>query len=139
LDPNARSGTLNINGQAYSIIQNGVVCSYRISPTNRTHGAGANANFFTMNVSNPCPWSVVNTNPWITITSPTNGVGSNIINYTISANNASTSRSGSVVIGGAVSTLTQNGIPCFYALSPTNRTHGYCAATNSFTVTTANG
>ena len=132
LNPSARSGVLNIGGVAYSLIQDGVTCSYKISPTNRVHGSGATNNYWTMTVSNPCSWSVVNTNPWITILSGTNGVGSNLISYALSANIGSSSdRVGAVVIGGQVAFITQHSLGCNYKLSPTNRNHGFSGNTSA--------
>ena len=137
LNPSARSGALVIGGEVYSVIQDGVTCTYKIAPTNRVHGYAATNNSWSITVSNPCPWSVVNTNPWITILSATNGAGTGVVNYAVSANNASPDdRLGYVVIGGQLSLITQHGVGCGYSLSPISRSHGFGATSNGFTVTT---
>ncbi len=134
-NPLSRLGNLTVAGQLYTITQEGVNCNYRLSPTNRTHGPGVNTNTLTMNVPSPCAWSVVNTNPWITILAGSNGVGSNIITYAIAANGSPEPRVGSITVDGAVSVITQNGVVCSYSLSPSGRNHGYAATNASIAVT----
>ena len=138
LSPSARSGVLTIAGLNYSVVQDGVTCSYKISPTNRVHGYAATTNIWSVTVSNPCPWSVVNTNSWITILSGASGVGTGTVSYALSVNNVSANdRVGTVVIGGQLSQITQHGIGCGYKLSPTNRSHGFGSATGMVSITAA--
>jgi uncharacterized membrane protein YqjE len=139
LDPNPRSGNLVIAGQSFSVVQNGVVCSYRLSPTNRTHGSGIATNTLSVIVSNPCPWSVVNTNPWLTILAGGSGAGNGTVTYSVAQNTSSVSRVGTVVVNGATTVITQNGVPCGYSLTPGQRAHGYGAASNTFAVSTTAG
>lgn len=139
LNPLARVGNLVVAGQMVEVTQNGVACSYRLSPTNRTHGAGSNMNTLTVTVSNPCPWQVVNTNSWITIVSGASGAGPGIITYSIAANTGPLSRSGTITVDGAATVISQNGVACTLSLTPSQRTHGYGAASNSFTVNTGDG
>jgi hypothetical protein len=139
VSPLARSGNLTVAGQLYAIIQDGVVCNYRLSPTNRTHGPGTNGNTLTLNVPSPCAWFVVNTNSWITILSGSNGIGSNIISYVIAANPSTEPRTGAITVDGAVTLITQNGVVCGYSLSPSGRSHGHSATNASLSVTTPAG
>lgn len=136
LSPSARSGVLTVAGLNYSVVQDGVTCSYKISPTNRVHGYAATTNSWSVTVSNPCPWSVVNTNPWITILSAASGVGNGTVSYALSANTVSANdRVGTVVIGGQLSQIIQHGIGCGYKLSPTNRSHGFGSTTGMVSIT----
>src|SRR5205814_2367822 len=94
----ARSGTLRIAGQGFTISQSGNAvtgsCTFAISPTNRTHGyAGASASV-TVTTQIGCAWSVVNTNPWVVITHGTNGSGSGTVSYLISSNSTPDMRRG---------------------------------------------
>ncbi len=135
LDLNARSANITIAGRTFAVVQNGVTCNYKLSPTNRTHGYAATTNFLTMNVSNPCPWAVTTTNPWISILSETNGIGSNTVTYALGANNLSPfDRIGAIFVDGTFCVITQHGIPCAWTLVPTKVTHGYGATSNSFAV-----
>ena len=138
LNPNARIGTLLIAGLPYTITQDGVACAWRLSPTNRSHGPGANANTLTMIVSNPCPWSVTTTNNWLTILSGSNGIGSNIISYAVAANPSTLERIGSIFGEGSTCVITQRGVICTFSLSPGGRSHGF-SATNATIALTAPG
>jgi hypothetical protein len=53
-----------------------------------------------------CPWTARNTNAWITITSPTNGIGSGAVSYQLAAN-AGAPRTGTLLIGGKTLTVRQ--------------------------------
>src|SRR5439155_10176971 len=114
-------------------------CTYSISPTNRVHGYGATTNSVSLTTASGCAWTVVNTNDWITILSPTNGLGSVSVSYAVDANLSVNWRTGVVMIADQFLTLSQQPTPCIYSISPTNRVHGYGATTNSVSVTTAAG
>src|SRR6185436_12038824 len=114
-----------------TVNQAGATCLYSLSPTSRSHGAGAATNSVSLTVSNGCPWSVGNTNDWIIITSSTAGFGNATINYIIPANPGINERTGLVAIADQTLTIIQHGAACDISISPTNRTHGFSAATNS--------
>src|SRR5436309_8968152 len=114
-------------------------CTYSISPTNRVHGYGATTNSVSVTTISGCAWTVANTNNWITILSPTNGLGPGSVSYAVDANLSVNWRTGVVMIADQFLTLSQQPTPCTYSISPTNRVHGYGAATNSVSLTTASG
>ncbi len=134
LSPNTRTGTVMIAGLPYTITQDGVVCSYRLSPTNRFHGFGSTSNFVTMIVSNPCPWSVATTNSWITLVTATNGAGTKDVGYLIAANPTTQERIGRIFGQGSTCVITQRGVTCSYSLSPSGRTHVSSPTNASFNV-----
>src|SRR2546425_6149256 len=84
-------------------------CTYSISPTNRVHGYGATTNSVSVTTGSGCSWTLVNTNNWITITSPTSGLGSAIVNYTVASNLSPTDRAGVVMIADQTFSLSQRG------------------------------
>jgi hypothetical protein len=139
----ARTGRVTVTGPSnaasFTISQDGVfiACPYRLSPTSRTHGSSAASNSVSLTVSNTCDWDLLNTNTWITILSPTNGTGPATISYLVASNLTVNERTGLVLIADQVFTLVQHGISCDYSLSPSNRTHGFSAATNSITLNVA--
>ncbi len=137
--PNDRSGTVVIGGETFVLIQTGAPCTYTLTPTSRNHGYGASAGTIGLNTLSGCSWTIVNTNSWISITTSPNGQGSTTVNYTVVANPGLNDRIGVVTIGGAPFTLTQAGVPCTYALTPTTRTHGYGAAVDSVSLATLDG
>src|SRR6266568_1622283 len=115
--PLARTGVVVIAQQIFTVQQQGVACTYSVSPTSRTHGYGAASNSVSVTTSSGCPWTVVNTNTWITITSPTSGAGDGTVSYEVAANPSMNDRTGAVLIGGESFTVTQRGIPCTYSIS----------------------
>src|SRR6266542_4135999 len=135
----ARTGVVVIAQQFFTVQQQGVPCTYSISPTSRVHGYGAASNTVSVTTSSGCTWTVINTNGWITITSATSGAGDGTVSYTVAANPTMNDRTGVVLIGGESVTLTQRGIPCTYSISPNDRIHGDGAASNSVSVTTTSG
>src|SRR5438128_10923273 len=75
-NPVDRTGVVAIADQTITILQRAVVCAYDISPTNRVHGFAGATNSVSLTTISGCSWTVVNTNDWISIASPTNGLGS---------------------------------------------------------------
>src|SRR3989442_8040387 len=112
-------------------------CTYSISPTNRVHGYGATNNSVSVTTASGCAWTVVDTNSWITILSPTNGLGPGSVSYAVDANFSVNWRTGVVLIADQFLTLSQQPTPCTYSISPTNRVHGYGATNNSVSLSTA--
>jgi hypothetical protein len=128
-----------IADQFLTLSQQPTPCIYSISPTNRVHGYGVTTNSVSLTTASGCDWTVVNTNSWITILPPANGLGSGTVIYAVDANFSVNGRTGVVMIADQFLTLSQQPTPCTYIISPTNRVHGYGAATNSVSVTTASG
>jgi len=130
-----RSGTVTIAGQTFTVNQGAFVCDYAITPANRAHGPGAETNSISLTTSNQCPWTIENTNSWITILSPLSGTGSATVDYRVTANPNIIPRTGTVAIAGQTLTLVQDPLVCTYALTPVSRNHAFTAVTNSFSVT----
>ncbi len=140
LTGSARSGVVVIGNRNFTVTQNGVTCTYKLSPAQRGHGPSAVVDTLKITVSNPCPWSVINTNPWITILTNASGAGSNIITYAVDANTLSPfERIGVLVVANQSCIITQRGITCSYSISPNSRAHGFGIASNFFSITTTNG
>lgn len=78
-------------------------------------------------VSHPeCTWTAVSTVSWITISSPSSGTstGSGTVTYSVSANTTGALRTGTILIGGVVFTVTQGANPvCTVAANPTTTTN----------------
>ena len=134
-----RTATLLVAGQIFSVTQQAVVCHYTLPVSNQTHTASPTTGNFTVDVATPCPWTVDNTNSWITILSGSNGIGSGTVTYALTTNSISLDRIGTLTVAGRIFTLTQQGIACTYSISPTKRTHGAGTASNFFTINSATG
>ena len=132
-----RTGVVFIAGQPFTVSQSPgiIICAYSISPSNRVHGFGATTGTVSVITQPGCAWSVVNTNPWISISSVPDGVGNGSVTYTLAANSSNAVRSGYVQIGDKNLFVTQSGVGCTISISPGSRTHGSASASNSIAVT----
>jgi hypothetical protein len=124
-----RSGNIRIADQLFLITQSGTNppsgCTNSISPTGRTHDSAAVADIISVTTQEGCPWSVFNTNTWVTILSTVSNSGGGQVVYSISSNTTSVARSGNILIGGQLFSISQSGTPCTYFMSPTIRAHSY--------------
>jgi len=131
-----RAGVVMIADQVLTLVQRGAPCTYGISPTNRTHGFNGATNFIALATLDGCPWTVSNTNDWISIVE-TNGVGATNIDYVVAANPFAHWRTGLVVIADQLLTINQHPAPCVFAFDPTNAVHGAGAESGSFSIGTS--
>jgi hypothetical protein len=117
-----------VYGAAQSLV---LACPGYIQPITRTHGHGAASSFVSVELE--CDWIAINTNSWITITSPANGTGSGGFTYTVPVNTDPQPRSGNIVIGGHVLSMTQLGGHPYVVTEPTDQT-AFVGGTASFNV-----
>ncbi len=132
---NSRTGTLTIAGQTFTVNQAGVSCAYSISPSSRSHGAGAETGTVDVTTQTGCNWTAASNAGWITITSGSSGSGNGTVNYSVAANTTVSSRTGTLTIAGQTFTVNQAGVSCAYSISPSSRSHGAGAETGSVDVT----
>ena len=81
-----------------------------------------------------CPWTVDNTNTWVTITSPTDGTGNGSVDFFVDANPDLSPRSALLTIAGQTFTVNQAGYVCEYLVAPLNRAHGFATDTGAVSV-----
>jgi uncharacterized protein (TIGR03437 family) len=125
--PAARTGTLTIAGQTFTITQAAANCSFDVTPNSATApGSGGSGSF---EVTANCSWTAVTNAPWITLTGGT-GTGSATVRYTAAPNSGS-QRTGAISVGNATFTLTQSQ-PCTFSFSSSGAR--VAAAGGSFTV-----
>src|SRR4030095_13504650 len=137
----SRTGTLTIAGQTFTVTQAGVACSYAISPTsNPSVVAGGATGTVTVTAATGCTWSSTSNAAWITFSGATTGSGNGSVNYSVAANSSTSSRTGTLTIAGQTFTVTQAGVACSYAISPTsNPSVVPGGGTGSVSVTAATG
>ena len=102
-----RRDAITVAGRTFSVNQAAFTCAYALSSASATHSADAATNSFSLTASNFCAWSVVNTNPWVTILSGVSGTGDGLINYALLANWSLTARTGVVTVAGQSLSVTQ--------------------------------
>jgi poly(beta-D-mannuronate) lyase len=134
-----RDATMMIADQIYSIHQDGIICTYSLSPTTRFHGFGAATSTVKVSAKDVCAWTIQNTNSWVTITSPLDGRGTGTvtIQYSVSTNKVAKTRSGNLLIGDQVYTVTQWGTNCAFVLSAASAAHSGNAETGAVTLSTS--
>ena len=134
-----RIGTVTIAGQTFTVTQQGALCSYTITPTSNSVTSAATTG--SVNVSSPtgCSWTATSNDSWITITAGTSGSGNGAVTYSVAANAAGASRTGTMTIAGQTFTLTQGGAGCSYTISQTSNNFVAAGGSGSVNVTSATG
>ncbi|HEX9960277.1 MAG TPA: BACON domain-containing carbohydrate-binding protein, partial [Pyrinomonadaceae bacterium] len=132
----ARTGTLTIAGQTYTVTQAGG-CTFSINPTGTTIPAAGGSGSFNVTASNSaCGWTAAMNDAWISITSGS-GTGSGAVSFTVQAN-PGPQRTGSITVGGQTFTITQTG-GCSYSLSSNSANFPNTGGTGNFTINTTAG
>lgn len=119
-----RTGLVTVADQTFTIIQLGYACTYALSPQSRAHNPVSESAIVNVTAPAGCAWYVVNTNDWMIIKLYTNGVGSDIVRYTVFPNPYPRARSGALTIGGETFTVNQAAAPCVYSLLQANQFYG---------------
>jgi hypothetical protein len=109
----ARTGTVNIGGQVFTVNQAAPVpaCTYSISPTSQNLPALGGSGSVTVTAASGCTWTatVSSNSAWLTITSGASGSGNGSVAFAASANVAA-SRTGTLTVAGQTFTVTQAGV-----------------------------
>ena len=115
----ARTGILTIAGQSFTVTQAAPSCVSLISPLSSTLSASiAASGSVAVTASAGCSWTAVSNDPWITVSVGATGTGNGYVAYGVAANTGSALRTGRLIIGGYVFTITQPGAPCAFTVSP---------------------
>ena len=112
----ARSGSILIGGQTYTVHQNGVAtgttagCSYLIqSSTTQTVTTAAGTGMIQIITGQNCAWTAASDASWLTIQSGSSGTGNGAISYAVTENGTGVARSGSIVMAGQMVAVNQAG------------------------------
>ena len=109
----ARTGTMTIAGQTFTVIEAGLVCGYSISPTSQSFSSsGGTCSVGVTASSSSCRWTAVSNVTWITITSGDSGEGNGTVVYSVSANTGTSARTGTMTIAGQTFTVIEDGLAC---------------------------
>ncbi len=134
-----RTGIINVQGQNFTVTQNGTTCSFALSSNAASFGFAAGAGSVTLSTVEGCTWSVSNNAPWITLLSPANNTSSGTVSFNVESNSTALVRSTVITIAGQSFTVTQDGAPCSFALSASSALFGSTSLVSSVTVTTRVG
>ena len=135
----ARSATLTIGGQSYTVNQ-ASGCSFAVSPTKTSTPVGAGGGNVTVAVAAAagCTWTASSGVDWITVTSGSSGNGNGAATIA-AAPNAGAPRSGTVTVAGTTVTIEQAGTSCTYSINPTSRGGSSNGGSHMITVTAGAG
>jgi hypothetical protein len=108
----ARSGTIMIAEQTFTVNQAAGGCTYALSPKSAKYKAAGGSGTVKVKANlSDCAWKAVSTNAFITITAGASGVGNGTVSYTVSANTNTNALTGSITIGGQTFKITQSAGP----------------------------
>jgi PKD repeat protein len=114
-------------------------CTYEISPHQQVFGASGGTGSVDVIAGTGCAWTATSNNPWITITSGSNGTGNGTVNYSVSVNTSPDQRAGTLTIAGQTLTVTQTGEGCSYSISKDNQSFPASGGTDSVDVIAGSG
>ncbi len=102
-----------------------VACKFDVAPAGQIIGGSSASGTVTVATTSMCAWTATTDVGWITVTPPTSASGNGRVNFAV-AFNPGPERTGSVIIGGQPSTITQAGtaMPCTYTIDPGSQTIG---------------
>jgi hypothetical protein len=136
----ARSGTLTIAGETYTVSQ-AAGCAFSISPTSQSVGAGGGPGAaIAVTTAAGCSWTSSSNASWITVTSGGSGSGNGSVAFTVSANPGA-ARSGTITIAGQTFTVSQAAAvsACTYSISRESQAFDRKKDDGSVTVTAGAG
>ena len=111
IETSPRTGTLTIAGQVFTIIQSGAPSTFSISPLAQTFASTGGTGRVSITAPPEYSWSAYTQNSWITLNSAITGTGTSFIDYSISVNSGTSSRTGSIITAEKTLTVTQSGSP----------------------------
>lgn len=131
----ARTGTLTISGQTFTVTQAGpTICSVTLGTTSASVPvAGIIDAKITINNASSCATTPLSNASWITITAS----GPTSVFYTVDQNTDTSTRTGTLTILDKTFTVTQAGVPCTYTVGPSSRTAPAVANVDNVSVTTS--
>ena len=109
----ARTGTLTIAGQTFTVAQSAATpsCSYAITPNSASAPAGLSSGTVSVTTTSGCSWAAASNATWITITAGSSGTGSGTVAYSVAPNVGTVPRTGTLTIAGRTFTVAQAGAP----------------------------
>ena len=119
----ARSGTLTIAGQTFTVTQAAasVSCTYSISPTSSPIAATGGTGTVAVSTGSGCTWTASSGAGWVEVTSGASGSGNGSVGFSVAANTGG-ARAGTLTIAGQTFSVTQAAaaVSCTYSISPTS-------------------
>lgn len=136
----ARSGSITVNGQVYTISQFGSTCSFAINPVSLGAPASGGVAEVAVTASSACgPADVWTASSAQMTVSPPSGSGSGSVMVTIPSNGAAATQVLTATIAGHTFTVNQAGADCSVALSAPGASYTSAGGSGSVGITTPAG
>jgi hypothetical protein len=105
----ARSDTLTIAGQSFTVSQAAAPCSYTVAPTTLQVPDASSTQTINVTTASYCSWTAAVTTggSWLTITSGASDMGNGSVKVSVDRNQAA-ARTGTLTIAGKVVTINQD-------------------------------
>jgi uncharacterized repeat protein (TIGR03803 family) len=117
----ARSGTMTIAGQTFTVIQAAVpgACTFSLNSTNLTLKIKGGSKSVSVKASgSACDWTAVSNDSFITITSGASGTGNGKVAFTVAGNTNTVPLIGTMTIADETFTVNQDAGGCTYKFGP---------------------
>ncbi len=116
-DTVARTGTLTIAGQTFTITEDAAACAFSLDPASADFSAaGGSSNLAVIANGTNCDWTAASNSSLLTLTDVTNGLGNGTVSYTLAANTG-TARTVTITIADQTFTAHQAGATLDFALT----------------------
>jgi len=127
----ARSGSLMVAGQTYTVNQAAAPCTYTLGFSNVTVASSVVADSFPFTASaTGCAPTAVSYANWITVSTAFSAT-SGTVSYEVLANPFTTTRVGTIQVGDATFTIRQTGAACGYSLNSYGALFGHLGGTGN--------
>jgi len=133
------TAAITIAEQELTIIQGGIDCAYALSPSSASFDSEGGSSSASVASPDGCEWSASASESWISISAGSNGSGDGSATFAVDANTTIQSRSGTIVVGGQVFAVTQDGLSCTYAMSSSSSSFDSEGGSSSVSVTSSEG
>lgn len=118
-------GRFSVTYPSVASFLEGTNCVTAVSPTSQNFAGSGGSGSFNVSAPGGCNWTAVSTDSFVSITAGASGTGNGAVNFSVAANSGP-QRSASIVVGGQIFNITQDG-------------GGACAATPISIGQTVNG
>jgi len=135
--PVDRTGTISIGDSEFPVVQTAACVIEELGPDPGTFGPGGGMDEFTVTTSTPeCAWTVESDADWLVL-SPTEGVGTGSVMFTVPVYSGSTDRTATVTVGDKSITIDQSAFCSVVDIDPLEQTFEPVGGSGSIAVTTS--
>jgi hypothetical protein len=136
--PPARSATLLIGGQSFTVTQSAPGCVVTLSPLSQTFSAAGGTGTIDVSANNGCSWTASSSASWLSVIIGGVGTGDGTISFSVIVNTTASARNATITVGGNVFTVNQ-AAACSFVVSPLTLTPAAAGSSGTLAITTQAG